>query len=96
MELSPQNKYKIMILNWMHNGTRLLPSQYYSLALNTANYSPKLENINSLRKGSFAMNTLPSKTLDYSTFHMIPGETIPQEPKIGVTSSSYLPKRQPT
>ena len=47
-------------------------------------------------KGYFDIHTFPSKTLDCSTWHVIPGETIPQALKSGVTSSSSLPKRQPT
>ena len=96
MELSYPNNYKIMILHWMHNGTQLLPAQYYSLVFKTAKYSPKMDNIHSLRKIYFALNTLPSKTLDCSIWHVIPAETIPQAPKNGATSRSYLPKRHPT
>ena len=42
------------------------------------------------------MNTLLLKTLDCPTCHVIPFNTIPKSPKFGVTSSSYLPKSQPT
>ena len=96
IDMSYQNTNKTMILHWMHNGTRLLPSKYCSLAFNTEKYFPKLEKSHSLRKISFALHTFPSKTLDCSTFHVIPGETRPQASKIGVTSRSYLPKRQKT
>ena len=36
MELSSTNNYKRMGLNWIHNGTQLLPLQHYSLALKIA------------------------------------------------------------
>ena len=42
MELSTQNICKKNRLNCIYNGTQQLPSQYYSLELNTANYSTKL------------------------------------------------------
>ena len=50
MELSPPINYKRMRLHWIHNGTHLLPLQYYSLALNIANYYMKLEKRPSLMK----------------------------------------------
>ena len=37
MEMSYQNSYKRIRLHWTHNGTRLLPLQYYSLLLKTEN-----------------------------------------------------------
>ena len=46
-------------------------------------------------KISFSLHTLPLKTLDCSTCHVIPVETTPQSPNFGVTSRSSLPKRQP-
>ena len=95
MKMSSQNNYKRMGFHWIHNGTQLLPLKCYSLTLKTTNYSSKMDKIHSLRKISFTLNTLPSKTLDCSSCHVIPGETIPKAPKIGVTSSSYLPKMQP-
>ena len=91
-----RNNYKRMRLHWMHNGTRLLPLQYYPLALKTENYSPNMDKSHSLRKIYFSLHTLPSKTLDYLTYHVIPGETSPQAPKVRVTSSSSLQKRQAT
>ena len=95
MGISSPKNYRKMRLYWMHDGTQILPSQHYSLAFKTAKYSPNLEKSHSLRKISFDMHTFTSKTLDFSTHHVIPTKTIPQAPKIGVTSSSYLPKRQP-
>ena len=53
MELSSQNNYKILIFHWIQTVTWLLPLEHYSLALETVNYSPKLENIHSLRKYHF-------------------------------------------
>ena len=59
MELSSQKNYNRTRLNWMQNGTRLLPSQYYALALKTENYFPKQEKSHSPRKRSSALYTLP-------------------------------------
>ena len=93
--MSSQINYKRMRFHWMHIGTRLLPLQYYSLSLKTAKYSLKLDKIHSLIKISFALHNVPSKTLYCSTCHVIPGRKIPQAPKTRVTSSSFLPNRQP-
>ena len=95
MELSSWNNYKRMRFHCIHNGTRLLPPQYYSLEFKTENYLPNLDNSHSKIKISFSLHTFPSKTLDFSSCHVITGETIPQVPKIRLTSSSFLPKRQP-
>ena len=71
MELYYRNNYKRIGFYWMHNGNLLLPYQYYSLAFKTANYFLKLEKSHSWSKRSFAMHTFPSKTLDFSTCHVI-------------------------
>ena len=73
----------------MHNGTQLLSSLSYSLALKTAKYFFKTVGEPFNKKISFDLHTFPSKTLDWSTFHVIPGKTIPQAPKIGVTSRFF-------
>ena len=66
MKFFSWKRYKRMILHWMHNGTGLFPSQYYSLAMKSTKYFPNLEKIHSMTKTTFTLHTLPFKTLGFS------------------------------